>query len=88
MLNQDKAYLREISDREGYENEELMDPDKIKVYIAEKSLIKAHSSNKKRSNHPTLVEAHICRDRGIDARSFDVTINKMNEIQEDIVWGV
>ncbi len=88
MLNQDKAYLREISDREGYENEELMDPDKIKVYIAEKSLIKAHSSNKKRSNHPTLVEAHICRDRGIDARSFDVTINKMNEIQEDIVWGI
>jgi len=87
MLNQDKPYLKKISDAEGYEKEELIDAEKVKVYIAEKGLVMADSANKKRSTHPTLVEAEVSRDIGIDARSFDVTINKMNEIQEAIVWG-
>ncbi len=87
MLNQDKPHLKQISSREGFENEELVDAEKVKVYIAEKSLLKTKSTSKKRTMHPSLVEVEVSDDYGIDARSFDVVINKMNEIQEAIVWG-
>ena len=41
----------------------------------------------RRSRHQTLVPAKIDPELGIEARSFDTTINKMNEIQDAIVWG-
>ncbi|MCY4171258.1 MAG: ATP-binding protein [Bacteroidetes bacterium] len=87
MLNQDKPYLREISDRAGYNTEEFLETERVKVYIAEQALIKTSSNNKRRSRHLSLVEAEISQDLGINARSFDQTINAMNEIQEAIVWG-
>ena len=86
MLNQDKPYLREIADNEGYTREEMLSGDKIKVYIAEKALM-VLGENTRRSRQPTLVPAKIDPELGIEARSFDETINKMNEIQEAIVWG-
>jgi len=87
MLNQDKPYLQEISERAGYSTEELLDYEKVKVYIAERALVKTNSNNKRRSMHPSLVEAEVSQDLGINAHSFDETINTMNEIQESIVWG-
>jgi hypothetical protein len=33
------------------------------------------------------VPAEISQDMGIDARSFDKTINDMNRIQDAIIWG-
>ena len=86
MLNRDKPYLKQIAQREGYQTEELMDAKKIRVYIAEKALMKLENKSK-RSQHQTLVPANIDPELGIEARSFDETINKMNEIQEAIVWG-
>lgn len=73
MLNGDKPYLKEIAKQEGYCNEELLSPESIKLYIGENA---------------TLTSAHIDSDFGIDARSFDTTIDTMNRIQEVIVWGV
>lgn len=87
MLNQDKPYLKQIADREGYRSEEFVDAERVKVYVAEKDLMKTKSSNKRRSLHQTLKEAEVSHEQGIDARSFDKTIIKMNEIQEAIVWG-
>ncbi len=87
MLNQDKPYLKRIAEREGYRNEELVDPDRVKVYVAEKALMKTKSSHKKRSWYQTLNKAEVSHEQGIDARSFDETIDKMNEIQKAIVWG-
>ncbi|MCY4225354.1 MAG: AAA family ATPase [Bacteroidetes bacterium] len=87
MLNQDKPYLQEISERAGYSTEELLDYEKVKVYIAEQALVKTNSNNKRRTMHPSLVEAEVSQDLGINAHSFDDTINTMNEIQESIVWG-
>ncbi len=86
MLNQDKPYLKRIAEREGYRSEELVDAGGVKVYVAEKALMKT-KNGKRRSWHQTLVETEVSRERGIDARSFDEAINKMNEIQEAIVWG-
>ena len=86
MLNQDKPYLKKIAQREGYTHEELLFADKIKVYVAQKALLNLEG-RRRRSRHPTLVPARIDPELGIEVRSFDETINKMNEIQEAIVWG-
>ncbi len=86
MLNQDKPYLKRIARQEGYENFELIAPEKIKAYIAEEAHVLL-DGNKRRSRCQTLVEAKIDPELGIEMGSFDKAINKMNEIQEAIVWG-
>ena len=86
MLKQDQPRLMEIAARESYQTDELLDADKIRVYIAEKASIKL-ANNTRRSQCQTLVLADIDPKWGIEARSFDETINKMNEIQDAIVWG-
>jgi archaellum biogenesis ATPase FlaH len=72
MLNHEKPHLKKIAEEEGYKPEELIAAERIKVYIAENS---------------TLVPANIDPEMGIEARSFDTTIEDMNRIQEAIVWG-
>ncbi len=86
MLNQDKPYMKKIAKREGYDNSELIDAEKIKVHIAEEALVQL-DGNQRKSRCQTLVEAKIDPKLGIDAPSFDETINKMNEIQESLIWG-
>ena len=86
MLNHDEPHLKRIAKAEGYASSELIDPKKIKVYVAEESLVQIEG-NKKKSRCHTLVEADINPQLGIEVKSFDKTINKMNEIQEEIIWG-
>ena len=86
MLNHDKPYLKQIAEREGYKAGELINANKIKVYIAEKASILL-DGNTRRGQYQTLVPADIDPELGIEARSFDVTIDTMNRIQEEIVWG-
>ncbi len=86
MLKQDKPYLQEIAQTEGYRSEELITADKIRVYIAEKALIKLENRSR-RSQHHTLRSAHINPEFGIEASSFDDTIHQLNDIQDAIIWG-
>ena len=86
MLNHDKPYLKRIAEEEGYQSEELIEPEKIKVYIAQKASIKV-DGNSRKTQCNTLVAAKIDPEFGIDAPSFDTTIDTMNRIQETIVWG-
>ncbi|ACK65346.1 conserved hypothetical protein [Rippkaea orientalis PCC 8801] len=86
MLKNDKPYLKDIAQRERYKSEELLSVEKIKVYIAEKAAIKLDGKTRKSQCH-TLREAKITQQFGIEASSFDTTINEMNRIQEEIVWG-
>ncbi|MBC6420005.1 MAG: ATP-binding protein [Prochloron sp. SP5CPC1] len=85
MLNHDKPYLKRIAEEEGYKSEELIEPEKIKVYIAQKASIKI-DGNSRKTQCNTLVAANIDSEFGIDAPSFDITIDTMNRIQEKIVW--
>lgn len=78
MLNQDKPHLKRIQEQEGYITDELMAYDKVKVYIAEKD---------PKKNQFTLTPAEITPESGINARSFDPTIEDMNRIQDEIIWG-
>jgi ABC-type multidrug transport system ATPase subunit len=86
MLNGDKPHLKQISEKEGYRTEELLSYEKVKVYIAEEVSKRLAGKNRK-SKCNTLTEANITSELGIEARSFDTTINEMNRIQEEIVWG-
>ncbi|WP_419616562.1 AAA family ATPase [Thiolapillus sp.] len=86
MLNQDKPYLKKIVEKEGYKQDELLSVDKIRVYIAEEKLLKLDDAKRRRKGL-TLVPANIDPELGIEARSFDKTIDNMNRIQEEIVWG-
>ncbi|MDQ7073619.1 MAG: ATP-binding protein [Gammaproteobacteria bacterium] len=86
MLKQEKTYLKTIAAAEGYKQDELMSPDKVRVYIAEEQLMMLDGA-KRRKRCLTLVAAEISPELGIDARSFDKTINEMNRVQEEIMWG-
>lgn len=86
MLNHDKPYLREIIENEGYRREELISYEKIRVYIAEEASIILDGKTR-RTKCQTLTPADIDPEFGIEARSFDTTIETMNRIQEAIVWG-
>jgi len=88
MLNHDQDYLKQIAEEEGYKAEEMLSSEKIKVYIAEYAWVQVESEGKQRKvKCQTLTPANIDPKLGIEARSFDKTIETMNRIQEAIVWG-
>ncbi len=86
MLNQNTSNTRRIAKQEGYRREDLLSPEHIRVYIAERSRFRP-GKGKRVTEGQTLVRAPVDPRMGIEARSFDETINKMNDIQESIVWG-
>jgi len=86
MLNHDKPHLKRIQEQEKYKTEELISADQIKVYIAEEILVKL-DGNQKKTKCQTLTLAKIDSEMGIEARSFDITIDTMNRIQEAIIWS-
>lgn len=86
MLNSGKPHLQAIMERERYTAEELLSASSVKVYIAEEALVKIDGGLRK-TKCQTLVPADIDADFGIEARSFDATIDAMNRIQEEIAWG-
>jgi len=87
MLNHDKPHLKRIAEENGYRDNELINVDQVKVYIAEKALMPLEEGQKRRRKGHTLVPAKIHPELGIGVSSFDKTIDDMNRIQDDIVWG-
>ena len=87
MLNHDKPHLKKIAEENGYQNSELINADQVKVYVAEKALMPLEEGQKKRRRGHTLVPAKIHPRFGIGVGSFDKTIDDMNRIQDEIVWG-
>ena len=87
MLNQDKPHLKRIAEENGYQNSELIRSDQVKVYMAQEKLMPLEKGRKKRKKGFTFVEAKVHPVLGIEASSFDETIDRMNSIQEDIIWG-
>ena len=87
MLNHDESHLKRIAQENGYRNDELISSDQVKVYMAREDLIPLEEGQKRRRRGHTLVEADVDSELGIEAPSFDETIEEMNRIQRDIVWG-
>lgn len=86
MLGRKTPRMQEIADREGYKPEEMLTASQVRLYISEVAHI-LKDGNQKKSRGQTLTEANISPDYGIEARSFDATIDTMNRIQDEIIWG-
>ncbi len=86
MLHNEDKRLKKVAKREGYKKSETLDAEKIRVYLAEEALVLLDGNNR-RTRCQTLVPADINQKFGIEATSFDRTIEDMNRIQEEIVWG-
>lgn len=87
MLNHDKPHLKRIAEENGYQQSELIRSDQVKVYMTQEGLVPLEEGQKRRRRGLSLVEADVDLVLGIEAPSFDDTINEMNSIQSDIVWG-
>ena len=87
MLNHDKPHLKRVAEENSYQDSELIKPDQVKLYVAEEQLMPLEEGQKRRRRGHTLVPAKIHPRFGIGVSSFDKTIDDMNRIQDDIVWG-
>ena len=86
MLHRQEPHIRRIQEEEGYISDEVLDPAKVRVYVATEEL-KLLDGNTKRTKCQTLVAADISPDLGIEVKSFDDSIDEMNRIQDKLVWG-
>ena len=82
MLNQRTEHTRAVQQQYGYDDAELIDPQCINLYMT--SLRKPPSG---RGKVRTLLLARIYHDRGIEVTTFDDTIEIMNAIQSEILYG-
>jgi predicted ATPase len=82
MLHQRIPHTQAVQQHYGYDDAELIDPTRIKLYVS--GLVKSVA---KRSKHLTLIPATIYPDRGIEVTTFDETIALMNTIQSEILYG-
>jgi hypothetical protein len=86
MLNQRTTHTCEIQNRYGYNDAELLDPSKVRLYMTGMST-KVGTGSGRRGKIRILRLAKIYHDRGIEVESFDETIEIMNSIQNEILFG-
>lgn len=79
MLAQRTEHTKAVQTRYGYEDAELLDYTRVHLYTTAKP--------KKSSKFNTLKLANITSDYGIEVNTFDTTIEEMNQIQSDILYG-
>lgn len=75
-LKQDKPHLLKIKNEEGYSDDELLDASGIRAYIARRN-----------PDGVTFNPTTVTQDGGIDIPTLDEVIDKMNQIQDAIIWG-
>ena len=81
LLNKPDERLRTLAHREGYQATELLKPEQLNIYMT------APDKNVIDKACYTLVPAKVTADSGIELTSFDETIEDINRIQDEIVWG-
>lgn len=86
MLNQRTSHTVAVQKQYGYEDEELIDPDCVRLYMTALENIKVAGALRS-SRVRTLKLASIHADRGIEVETFDDTIEAMNAIQGEILYG-
>jgi len=88
MLNQRTEHTRRIQQQYKYEDAELLDPNRVQLYITGTKLKKPSEGEGKRSIRiNTLNPAKISPDCGIEVSTFDETIDIMNTIQNELLYG-
>ncbi|UYY88952.1 AAA family ATPase [Alcaligenes sp. SMD-FA] len=86
MLNQKTMHSKKVQKDYKYEDDELLDSEKIRLYITDR-VLRENPAGGRRIRVRTLTAANIYPDRGIEVPTFDETIELMNEIQGEILYG-
>lgn len=86
LLNRDEERIKSLAQRENYNAAEFISANKVKVYTAEVASVKL-DGNSRKTRCLTLVDSVVTKEHGIEAKSFDSTIEAINRIQDEIVWG-
>jgi len=85
MLNQRTAHTKKVQQQYGYADEELIAPKRVNLYMTGTS--KPVVGSGRRGKIRTLIPANIYPDMGIEVGTFDDTIETMNTIQGEILYG-
>lgn len=86
MLNQRTEHTDAVRQRYSYANSELLDPARVRLYMTGVAT-KPATGVGRRGKIRTLKLAAIFPDRGIEVSTFDDTIEVMNAIQSEILYG-
>lgn len=81
LLNKPDERLQALAQREGYKSSELLKSEQLNVYM---TAVDERVTDK---ISYTLIPAKITHDSGIELTSFNDTIEDMNRLQDEIVWG-
>lgn len=89
MLNQDSKKLQEIRKKlNDYNPEDRLDSKRVALYMTLDQNTHGPEDGNKKKTVKTLVRADVSSTLGIEARSFDETIEDMNSVQEKIYYGL
>ena len=87
LLGNEEYNNSDILTRYGYKKTETLNSDKIRIYSAEINKVKP-AGYKRKIVKPTLVEIPVSQRTGMEIQSFDIQINEMNSLQDELIWGV
>jgi predicted ATPase len=87
MLAQKTPYTQQMQQKHNYADEELLNPQRVHLYMTGTELKSASVKGKRATRINTLKPAMIYPDRGIEVTTFDTTIEEMNAIQSEILYG-
>lgn len=86
MLNQRTEHTRAVQQQHRYDDAELLDRAKVRLYMTGVAT-KPATGTGRRGKIRMLKLARIYPDRGIEVETFDDTIEIMNTIQGEILYG-
>lgn len=86
MLSNKNVATKKVQADYHYDDQELLNSTQVKLYMTESRLGIVTGANRK-SKINTLTQANISSEFGIEATTFDTTINEMNEIQASILYS-
>lgn len=85
-VRKENEKIKEVMINKGYSEQELLSPNHVKMFISDKQNVMLPGYARK-TKIQSLVPASIDPVFGIEAKSFDDTINEMNSIQESIMFS-
>lgn len=87
MLNQRTEHTRQVQSQHKYDDSELIDPQRVRLYMTGMVSKPVTGAAGRRAKIRTLKLANIYADRGMEVETFDDTIDVMNTIQSEILYG-
>lgn len=86
MLNQETEHTKKVKEQHKYVSPELLKHNRIRLYMTTKEL-RTGNGRGRRPRVRTLKPAKISPSHGIEATTFDETIDLMNDIQNELMFG-